>query len=772
MSQSVFSQRRLPGWAAGRNWWVLPVLAVVLVQVVTLAFYRASHRELLIENALDLVLCSLAVVVCWQAAARSQGLSRMFWRTSAACCAVFAGSLVLATWPESSPHQSAILELADEISVFWLAPLSFTLFLEPDFEVSNFDPIHLLDFAQIVLFWVAIYFFFLFLPLHVFVNQPGAAHSWLQATWAGSLVYDASMTILFLLRAIFTGSPSMRRLFGRVSLYLALACAADLYANYNRLPSGTWFQLVWTSLNLAPVLLAGTWVENPQERREDLMRRKRVFGDQLFPVMIGFMVLIFSMVIVRERLSFAIGMVSISFVCSSLRMVVVQQREFRIARHLEGEIAERRRAEQLLRENEEHLEEQVANRTRELRIANEQLRSEITERQRLEEQLRQAQKMEAIGTLSGGIAHDFNNLLTVIRGYARMVLDRLHGDPELRADVEQIDEAGARAAALTSQLLTFSRRQMLQPRIINLHELVHDMEKMLRRLIGEHIELVTRFEDGLGSVKADPGQMEQVIMNLVVNARDAMPRGGRIVLETGNVYLDEAYARDHVDVVAGEYVMLAVHDTGIGMEPSVQAHIFEPFFTTKERTRGTGLGLSMVYGIVKQSGGSIAVRSEMGTGSSFQIFLPRTHQRRERESGILPVISKRGSETVLLVEDDEQVRDLTLAMLKRSGYNVHVARNGAEAVQFCEAHVGGVDLLLTDVVMPGLSGPELAAKIAEQRPDMKVLYMSGYTDDAIGDHGVLEEGIALLQKPFTSSVLTARVREVLDGTLAARNVHA
>jgi signal transduction histidine kinase len=555
-------------------------------------------------------------------------------------------------------------------------------------------------------------------------------------------------------------------LFARFSGYLALAGVADFFANYYRVPSGTWYQVVWTLLNIAPILLASTWddVEEPHVKGA---RISRLLGDRLYPVITAFLVLIFSMVIVRDRIGLAIFMVSVSFVCSSLRLVVIQQRELRIADDLQAEIAERTRAEQLLRENEEHLEEQVANRTSELRSANHQLRAEIIERQRLEEELRQTQKMEAIGTLSGGIAHDFNNLLTVIRGYARMVLDRVQTDPDLRADVEQIDEAGARAAALTSQLLTFSRRQMLQPKVINLNFVVNDLEKMLRRLIGEHIELLTKVASGIGNVKADPGQIEQVIMNLVVNARDAMPRGGRLVIETANVTLNAAYAREHIDVVPGEYVMLAVHDTGTGMAEDIKVHIFEPFFTTKERTRGTGLGLSTVYGIVKQSGGSIQVDSEVGKGTTFEIYLPLVHGKGEPVSCASPANVHKGTETVLLVEDDDQVRHLAEHILQRCGYTVHVAANGEKAISFLERHHGSLELLVTDVVMPGMSGPELAAYFVKHWPASKVLYISGYTDDAIGDHGVLQEGINLLQKPFTPVTFGEKVREVLDGAVLA-----
>ncbi len=747
-------------WYAGRAWWTVPVSALFAGHLLVLTFYRQGSRELLLQNLFDLALMLIAIAVGVQASRRSRGLSHYVWRTAAICCGVFAFSLALGIYELCVPGRPSILDLSDYISVFWLAPLSFTLFLEPDFEPGNFDPLHILDFLQIVVFWIAIYFFFLFLPTQVRVGA--TQHSWLQATWAGSLVYDASMALLFLLRAVLTSSRSTRKLFGRLGVYLVFAGIADFFANFYRLPSGTWYQVVWALLNIAPTALAGTW-QDVSDPKVESAKISRLLGDRLFPVITAFMVLIFSMVIVRERLGLAVLMVSVSFVCSSLRLVVVQQRELRIARDLQAEISERKRAEQLLRENEEHLEEQVARRTSELRTANQQLRSEIVERQRLEEELRQTQKMEAIGTLSGGIAHDFNNLLTVIRGYARMVLDRVQNDPDLRVDVEQIDEAGARAAALTSQLLAFSRRQMLQPKVINLNVLVKDLQKMLRRLIGEHIELLTQAEQTAAYVKADPGQIEQVIMNLVVNARDAMPRGGRLVIQTASVHLDATYAREHVDVAPGDYVMIAVHDNGTGMDETIKAHIFEPFFTTKARARGTGLGLSTVYGIVKQSGGSIQVKSELGKGTSFEIYLPRVHGKDESAIGPSAANVHAGTETVLLVEDEEQVRHLAQHILRRCGYTVHTAANAAEARRFFERHQGNIDLLVTDVVMPGLSGPELATNFLEHWPASKVLYMSGYTDEAIGEHGVLQAGIHLLPKPFTPVTLGEKVREVLDG---------
>jgi PAS domain S-box-containing protein len=427
------------------------------------------------------------------------------------------------------------------------------------------------------------------------------------------------------------------------------------------------------------------------------------------------------------------------------------------------DITERKRTEEELRQYREHLEEEVARRTVEIREANAQLRQQITERLNLEEQLRQAQKMEAIGTLSGGIAHDFNNLLTVIQGYAGMLIERLRDDQGLCRYVEQISQAGDRAASLTRQLLAFSRRQVLQPKVLNLNALVLHLEKMLQRLISEDIEMVVIPAPGLGSVKADPGQLEQVIMNLVVNARDAMPNGGKLTLETANVELDEAYACEYVSVRPGHYVMLAVSDSGMGMDQQTLSHMFEPFFTTKEQGRGTGLGLSMVYGIVKQSDGHIWVYSEPGRGTTFKIYLPLVAEGAEAlpPEETLPVAAD-GVGTILLVEDNHQVRELASSVLKTCGYTVLPAESTQLALSICEEQPGAIDLLLTDIVMPGFSGRELAKRAIARWPNIKVLYMSGYTTSAIVHQGVLDPGTFFLQKPFTPSSLKNKVREALS----------
>jgi len=389
---------------------------------------------------------------------------------------------------------------------------------------------------------------------------------------------------------------------------------------------------------------------------------------------------------------------------------------------------------------------------------------ERAENRRLEEQLRQSQKVEAVGRLAGGIAHDFNNLLTAIIGYTDLVLNNFGDNNPLSADILEIKKAGQRAAKLTSQLLAFSRKQVLRPRVLDLNDVVSDMDKMLRRLIGADIELITLFGPELGHVRVDPGGIEQIIMNLAVNARDAMPQGGRLTVETTNVELDDAYARKHIAVKPGPYVMLAVSDNGSGMDAETQSHLFEPFFTTKELGKGTGLGLSTVYGIVKQSGGNIWVYSEPGEGTVFKIYLPRVTEAIETwESSIKDQTDKlTGTETVLVVEDESAVRNLVRNVLQRNGYTVLDANHGEEALRIAIRHEGIIHVMVTDVVLPHMSGRQLAQRMATIRSDIKVLYMSGYTDNAIVRHGVLDLGIAFLQKPFTTEALLRKVREVLD----------
>jgi len=388
--------------------------------------------------------------------------------------------------------------------------------------------------------------------------------------------------------------------------------------------------------------------------------------------------------------------------------------------------------------------------------------NDISQRKQLEDRLLQAQKMEAVGRLAGGVAHDFNNMLTVIAGYNRMILDDLSPLDPLRGCAEEVLKAADRAAALTRQLLAFSRRQVMQPCVMNVNATVVHTEKMLRRLIGEDVELVLSLPPDIGNIKADPNHIEQAIVNLALNARDAMPKGGRITVETANVHLDENYARTHMGVKPGDFVMVAVSDTGHGMDAETRRRLFEPFFTTKEKGKGTGLGLASVYGVVKQLGGDIWAYSEPGQGTTFKLYFPRI-----AETASLPPASPAeadrapSTETILVVEDEEAVRDLTVKILRKLGHTVLAASGGAEAIEIAKSYSGPIALLLTDVVMPNMSGRQVADHLLKLRPELKVLYLSGYTDNTVVHHGVLEDGVEFLPKPFSREALARKIRDVL-----------
>jgi len=388
---------------------------------------------------------------------------------------------------------------------------------------------------------------------------------------------------------------------------------------------------------------------------------------------------------------------------------------------------------------------------------------DITGQKELEAQFLHSQKMGAIGRLAGGVAHDFNNLLTVIMGCGGLVLMGLREDDPLREDMKEINRAAKTAASLTRQLLAFSRKQILKPRVLDLNEVVTNLKKMLGRIISENIELETNLAPDLGLVKIDEGQMEQVIMNLAVNTKDAMPQGGKLTLETANVYLDEEYARRHgVKLKHGPHVMFAMSDTGVGMDEETQARIFEPFFTTKELGKGTGLGMATVYGIIKQSGGYIWVYSKPGAGTTFKIYLPVVEGKTEpRQKEEIVLEELRGSETILIVEDDDALRKLACKILEPQGYSILEAKNGIEALRISEEHGDQIHLMITDAVMPGMDGRKLAEHLRPLRPDLKVIYMSGYTDNAILHDLVLNPETEFLQKPFSSEALKRRVREVL-----------
>jgi two-component system, cell cycle sensor histidine kinase and response regulator CckA len=393
---------------------------------------------------------------------------------------------------------------------------------------------------------------------------------------------------------------------------------------------------------------------------------------------------------------------------------------------------------------------------------------DITERKQLEEQLYLSQKLEAIGRLSGGVAHDFNNLLGVIIGYSEALQKQMDADHPFREAVDEIQKAGKRAAALTQQLLAFSRKQVLEPKVIDLNIIVSDVEKMLHRLIGEDIELEIVLGESLGMVKADRGQIDQVILNLAVNARDAMPKGGKLVIETRNADLTAADVNRYRYVIPGPYVVLKVTDTGCGMDAELQSHIFEPFFTTKDKGKGTGLGLATVYGVIKQSGGYIWVESQVGKGTTFSVYLPRVEEPHETDTKrdfSQPAV--RRSVTILLVEDEDSLRKLTASTLRAAGHTVLEAGEAAQALRVANQSDSPIDLLLTDVVMPGMSGQALASDLTALRPETKVLYMSGYTDGAVATHGVLQSGISFLRKPFSSEELIRRIDEILSVTVPA-----
>jgi len=393
---------------------------------------------------------------------------------------------------------------------------------------------------------------------------------------------------------------------------------------------------------------------------------------------------------------------------------------------------------------------------------------DVTRERELEDQLRQSQKMEAVGQLAGGIAHDFNNLLTAIMGNSELLLARMEKEDPRRIDLEEIRKAGARAASLTRQLLAFSRRQVMEPVMLDMNSVVESVAKMIERLIGEQVELSTSLDADLGQVHADPGQIEHVIINLAVNARDAMPDGGRLLIETANAVLDEAYVSSHAPVQPGSYVMLAISDTGVGMDEATCARVFEPFFTTKESGKGTGLGLSTVYGIVKQSNGYIWVYSEPGQGTTLKIYLPRVEEHeplarpRARRAAERAPLERNGKETGLVVEDDDAVRTVVRRTLEGSGYTVVEARDVREATRLASEYEGPIDFLITDLIMPEMSGRDLARRVAQLRPDVRVLYMSGYSDNAVLRQGMLSPDMQFLAKPFTRESLLDKVREILD----------
>jgi two-component system cell cycle sensor histidine kinase/response regulator CckA len=761
----------------------------------------------ILSELIQLALGIVCVLASFQAAGRSNDFGRNFWRLAAVAFSLFVVAQALGTYDEAYQASHFVEWLDNLIFFFWFTPVGMALFLDPESEARGFDWLVILDFTQAILFGVAAYLYFFYLPA---------------PSQSGTELSHAA----FFLRSFLSRSKVARALFGRLGIYLLATGVADYLFYYGPgrgLSAGSWFDAVWSATLLVYLGFAATWNRTAESTAAGMVavRGPSSVMTQLFPLVYPLFVLAMSAQIAQERVALASVVVLISFVCSSARLLLTQAKQQQSTQALvrqtvametspdgmailndKGEYLYVNRAlatsfgyaspkdlagkdwrlmfppDEVTRFEQRILPvvamehqwqgEATAKNCRgaslpmELALASLPdgglvcVYHDISQRKKIEDRLRKSQRMEAIGKLAGGIAHDFNNLLTVIKGHSSNLLEREEYD---RNSVERISEAANRAASLTRQMLAFSRQQVLQPRVINLNSIVADMEKMLRRLIGEDIQLVTRTAPNLGSVKADPTQVEQIVMNLVVNARDAMPRGGELIIETANVELDQDYASQHDGVIAGRYVMLAVTDSGTGMDPEIQAHIFEPFFTTKEVGKGTGLGLSMVYGIVKQSEGSIWVYSEPGKGTCIKVYLPwvdapaETSDRERR-----PRQTERGRETILLVEDDGMLRELVSDILRGCGYSVLVAGHPSEAENLCAKHRGDIDLLLTDVVMPSMNGQELAKRITASRRTTKVLYMSGYTEELVE----LDAGTFFLQKPFTPSTLSAKLREVLD----------
>ncbi len=658
-------------------------------------------------------------------------MARTFWMLFAFAFTAYGVSNVVWTYYENWLHQPVP---ASPVSQFlylcYDAPIVMALFLGEGEDASGLDWYRSLDFVQMLMVAFLIYYDFLFLR-----TLPGGVHSLDLMEQGMTNVLNFVLAIAFVMRSFWARSPLARSLCRRMSVYLivyALAAGVGDYAlTFIHTDSGSWSSLAWTVPFVVATMLAAGY-EQPAETAavvpETWNERRFLLKNAGLAVM-PLTVWALAIKAANHDHIVAYGTVIVSLACYGAHLTLSQYRNHRNA--------------EALRASEERY-------------------------RLLFQQLLQAEKMQAIGRLAGGVAHDFNNVLTIVMGYAQQMLDSENPAADsVHNGASQIITASNRAAALTRQLLAFGRKQVLQPSTLNLNAIIVDVDKMLRRLIHENVEIVTTPSPQLGAVKADVSQMEQVLLNLVINARDAMPDGGTLTIETANVELDDAYAREHAGVNSGSYVMLAVSDTGQGMSADILAHIFEPFFTTKEVSKGSGMGLATVYGIVQQSGGHIWVYSEPGRGSTFKVYLPRVEESAERAARAqTPEPTIRGKETILVAEDDPHVRDLTVAILKACGYLVLELKNVLEADRVCEQHTGHIDLLLTDVVMREMSGPDLARRMQKLRPKTKILFMSGYTDNASVRQGVLDAGIAFLAKPFTPSALAGKVRQVLDGMRA------
>jgi len=812
---------------------LVAALALLVAHVVVTATLGNKPPGPILSDTIQLFLGAIATLAAFQAAKRSETFGRVFWKLAASAFMVWCFGQILGGYYGSILNKDT--QLVWYVQLFysaWPAPLAMCILLDVREEKEGLDWERILDFGQVGIVFVLVYFYFSNLPTHG--TQLGA--------WRLSITTDSLLSAGFLLRSIVERKNPTSRLFWSFACYRFVALITDLYfvAGFPEPINGAWFDLIWSAPWLIPIVTATQWSD---ERTTELgaaasMLRRRLQITQFLPLIFPLLILLMAAEVARGQVVVAGIAVLLSLVTSYGRLIVTYRQQQRSADALteseerfrtvfdgspvgmavigmDGQVVASNAAcktmlglglqeklttevfdELTYPENREH---DAARYQKLVRGEIGQIRQEkryilrdgrtvwadlhlyllrgkkgepryiigmavdISEQKALETQLRLAQRMETIGRLAGGVAHDFNNLLTVIKGYCDVVLEKTIKDQTIQSHMEHIDRATDQASSLTRQLLAFSRQQVLQPKVFDLNVLVLNAKKMLQRLIGEDIEVVTTVSPELGSVKADPSQIEQVILNLVVNARDAMPNGGKLTLETANAELDETFVQGHWGAKAGRFVLLAVTDTGIGMSEEVQAHIFEPFFTTKELGKGTGLGLSMAYGIVKQSAGYIWVNSKPGEGACFKVYLPRVDEPPEElAKAARPAEKARGSETILLVEDDASVRELTCDILQARGYEILVASSPSQALELCNRYNRQIHLVLTDLIMPGMNGAEMADLITKLRPETQVLFMSGYSDSAVLQEETRGKQLNFLQKPFSASVLHKRVRETLD----------
>jgi two-component system, cell cycle sensor histidine kinase and response regulator CckA len=833
-SRPVFSPRALI--VAGS------LLAGAHIAVVTAI--GPSWRGVLLSNFIQLGLGTLTLLATLQTSRRCARLGRQFWLLASVSYGLWTAAQVLGTYAESfNPLFSQWL--VNFLFSSWYIPIGLALLLTEDSESVGFDWLRAIDLSQAVLFWIAAYAYF----FH-FQSHPGEVSPPLGIPYFACY---GMITGAFFLRSLISRSKIAAALFRRAGAFLLLSCGIDVLFEYGpgrSLPTGSWFDLLWSLLMFISLLAAATWSEKdistPSEPAAASVN-KRV-GAQLFSFLYPVLTLCMAVPIVRGNMALASAVVLTSLAVTGLRLLITQHRLMETEEALRQDISRRERAEEAHRQIEERFtkafrsnpegivistrddgrilevndayirmmgyerselvghtvkelniwvgqdREQVmaklqehgairdystkfrskGGRIKEGQISIEQIQvqeesclivsiRDVTESRLMERRLRAAQKMEAIGRLAGGVAHDFNNVLMIISGSAQIMQASSRNDPKDNARyLAQIESATEKGASLTRQLLAFSRQQVLHPTVLDLNLIVTDLWKLLPRLLGEDVETVLHLSSNLGSVSADRGQIEQVIMNLAVNARDAMPKGGKLILETGNVELDGTSATRHgTEIPPGHYVVLAVTDTGMGMDVDTQAKLFEPFFTTKELGKGTGLGLATVYGIVKQSSGYVWVYSEVGKGTAFKVYLPRIPGK----AGVQPVpvtqVAAGGTETILLVEDEGALRELASDYLRSKGYRVLAAGDRKNALKVCEDFTGPIHVMLTDVVMPGGGGPELAKAVLQTRPGLRVIYMSGYTDRVMTEELVGEKA-TFLQKPFSLEHLAARIRSLLN----------